>query len=511
MPDVYDAYRPLRNYLKKLDLVNSLGAIKWYINYFQLKDKPQQPSDMEIHPSFWKDGFTMLLPWQMAVLAREVIINSPVYGSRDDMRQWKHLAGSVNKLKEIDEYIAQNYINQGNIMHYFSKVMSHQQFVWQENRPNYQTMTRYYHIYQHPQIRPIFEKFFGLEVESFFIFSILTQGNYMKYLGLLYPPKIYLSKLKVTVEDYDKFMKHYSLPLDELRKRLVDASERKVDEHFFYYFDSLRRYPVILTEQDGKPSHVCPVPTYLYWRTTDGVYYELVNEKGFDQAIGESFKTYIGEVLNEQSYSRQLEILDADTHIKKSLPKPDWLFVDSSAVAFIECKAKRMTMGAKNELNYSPVTGGQLEKMAESVLQCYKAVADAQVRSYSKLSAVSGFYPIIVTLESWFMFGDIAEKLDKIVLSKAETEGVDIGLITKYPHLVLSSREFEDLVAVLRTKTLDEVLKPFFSDSKYDRWALSTYLNQEFKKESGGYHLFKTSILDTAIEQATGKKLDRPS
>jgi hypothetical protein len=507
MPDVFDAYKPLRNYLKKLDTVNSLGAIKWYIQYFQLKEKPKQPSDLEVHQSFWTNGFTMMQPWHMALLAREVIINSQPLGSGEDMRQWKHLANSVNKLKDIDEYIAQNYVNQDNILHLVSKVMSHQQFVWQENRPNYQTTTRYFHIYQHPEVRPIFEKFFGLKVETYFIFSLLVQGNFMNYLGLFYPPKIYLSKLKVTTEDYDKFMKHYSLPLDELRERLLDPSERKLDESFFYYFDSLRRYPLILTEQDGKPSHVCPVPTYFFWRTTDGVYYELINEKGFDQAIGEAYKSYIGDVLNEQTYSRKLEIIDADKFIKKELPKPDWLLVDGERAAFIECKAKRMTIGAKSELNYTPVTEAQLEKMAEAVLQCYKAVADAQKRKYAELSSAKRFYPIITTLESWFMFGDVAEKLDEIVATKATEQGIDPKLIKDNPYQVLSSREFEDLVAVLRTKTLEEVLDPFFSEPEYERWSLSTFLNRQFKKESGNYRLFKKNILDTAIEQATGKKM----
>src|SRR6266702_404635 len=284
MPDVYDAYKPLRNYLRNTNLITSLGALRWYINYFQFADNQPPPSDMRVDPIFYKKGMIFLPPWHVAVLARELIINSRPSSLMllHDLRQWNKLANAINMLKAIDEYIAQSYVDQGNVLHLISKIFPHQQFVWQENKPNIQTMTRYYYIYRNPKVRKIFEKYFGLSVEAHFILGMMAWANYKNFLGIEYPPT-FDTRFKLTNADYELFLKHYALTLEELQKRLQDPQERKMGPEFFYYFDSLRRYPMILTKINGKESHICPVSTYLYWRVTDGIYYELINEKGFDQ------------------------------------------------------------------------------------------------------------------------------------------------------------------------------------------------------------------------------------
>lgn len=512
MPDLYEPYKPLRNYLRKVDLINGLGAIRWYINHFQTNNPPPPPTDMEVDVALLNDkdrAFTIYLPWQMTVLAREVIINSATTGYTKDLRKLRDFAAGLNKVKAVDDYIGKHYVDQTNIMHTLSKLMSHQQFVWQENRPNHQTWNRYYCIYQHKDVRPIFEKFFGISVEKFFVLSMLTWYNYTQFLGMFYPPDIKLDKIGGTLADYDLFLKHYALTLDELREKLTNtAEERHFGSDFFYYYDSLKKYPVILVEVEGRAMHICPIPTYLYWRTTDGIYYELINQHGFDQALGEAFKSYIGEVINKQTCSRTVCVLDADTYIKRELPRPDWIFIDSGSAMFIECKSKRMTMSAKTEPSYTPITEGQLQKLAESILQCYKAVIDAVQHKYSDLSKVRNYYPIVVTLESWYVVGDIAAKLKDEVLKEATKQGVDPKAISTHPYLVLSAQDFENLISVLRTKPLSEVLPPFFSDQQYDEWQFDSYLGHVYPSESKGYKLFSKNFLTETVEKMMGKNLN---
>jgi hypothetical protein len=395
MPDVYAAYKPLRNYLTASNLIGSLSALRWYINYFQFLDPQSPPSDMQVDRIFYRRGMALFPPWELAILARELIINSTSTSLTlpHDLRRWNDLARAVNKLKNIDEYIPKHFLNQGNLMHALSKVVSYQQFVWQENRPNRQTMTRYYYIYRHPRLRPIFEQYFNISVEVHFVLGTAAWMHYSNYLGLDYPLSIDLPGTNLTDTDYNSFLKSYCLPLEELKRRLNDPQERRVDSASFYYFDSLKRFPIFLTRLDGNPSHVCPVPTYLYWRVTDGIYYELVNERGFDQAIGSAFKDYCGEVLNAQSYSRSVTVIDADSYIDSNLPKPDWLIIDEDSTAFVECKAKRMTLAARSNVNFSPATDEQLKKLAEAVIQCYLALVNAR-------GSTTRYFPAIRTW-SW--------------------------------------------------------------------------------------------------------------
>jgi hypothetical protein len=507
--DVYDAYKPLRNNLRNVDLINGLGAVRWYINYSQMKTPLPPPRDMEVEPLIYdKKGFTIFLPWQLAVLSRELIINSPLEGYSKDLRKKRDLASALNKVKAIDDYIGEHFVNQSNIMHVVSKVMAHQQFVWQENRPNHQTWNRYYYIYQHKDVRPIFEKYFGISVEVFYCFSMIAWHNYTQFLGLNYPPNIQMEKIGATLDDYKLFIKNYALPLDELRTKLTDKAERHIDYDFFYYYDSLKKYPLILTKIDGQDTHICPIPTYLYWRTTDGVYYELLGQKGFDQALGEAFKTYIGEVINKQKYSRSLVTLDGDTFIAKGLPKPDWIMIDTDTALFIECKSKRMTIDAKNEHSFTPVTEAQLQKLAESVIQCYKALIDALQRKYTELSKVKNFYPMVVTLETWYIVGDIAAKLKAEVLKEASKAKIGSEIIEKYPYIVVSAHEFENSIIIIRNEKLGTIIPPFFDDKQYDEWQFDTYLSHVYPKTIGEHKLFDKNFLTEAIEKIVGYPIE---
>lgn len=501
--DIYDDYKPLRNYLRNTNLIDSLGALRWYINYSQFTDPPAPASDMQVNALFYKgmNHMIFLPPWQLAILARELIINAPLTSgsSLHDLRNWKDIASAVNKVKAIDEGVSKKYVSQQNVLHILSKIYPHQQFVWQENKPNKQTMTRYYYIYRNDELRPIFEKFFGISVETHFVLGALAWLNYKQFLGLTYPPSGFDKNFTVTLEDYNLFLKHYAISLEELREELQSSTERKMNAEFFYYFDSLRRYPMILTKLNGVDSHICPVPTYLYWRVTDGIYYELVNEKGFDQAIGKGFKDYIGEVLAEQSYPTDIKVIDADKFISESLPKPDWILVQSETCAFVECKAKRMTLEARTDINVNPATETQLEKLAESIIQCYLAVLDAKERSYKQLGLMKTIFPMVVTMENWYIFGDVMALLDVKVKAVATKKGVDWTFIKDHPYLVLSAQEFETMSVLMKSKNLSEIVSPFLSDKKYEQWQFETYLFDKFPEESKSYELFKDNAIDIAL------------
>lgn len=503
MPDVYEAYKPLRNYLRATNLIGSLSALRWYVNYYQFLDPQSPPSDMEVNRIFYQRGMTILAPWQAATLVRELVINSTATSLTlpHDLRRWHDLASAVNKLKEIDEYISKNFLNQGNLMHALSKVVSHQQFVWQENRPNRQTMTRYYYIYRHARLRPIFEQYFGISVEAHFVLGTVAWMHYINYLSLDYPPSIVLPGVSLANTDYDLFLKSYSLPLEELKRRLNDPQERRMDSALFYYFDSLKRFPMILTRLNGKPSHICPVPTYLYWRVTDGIYYELVNENGFDQAIGSAFKDYCGEVLHAQPYSRAVKIIDADCYIDPNLPKPDWLIIDENAVAFVECKAKRMTLTARSDVNFNPATDEQLRKLAESVIQCYLALDNAKRKSYRELQAATKYFPVVVTMENWYVFGDVMGKLDQKVKELASQKGLDHQIISSNPYLVLAAQEFEAVSVLLRSVALADIVEPFLTDVKYHQWQFTSYLQDVFPEKIKNFQVFESSLLDIVIDR----------
>lgn len=506
MSDVYDLYKPLRNYLRKVDLSVSLGPLRWYINYNQLASPPAKPDDIEIHRDFWTNSLLMAPPWQLAFIVRELLIEGRPGGEKD-LRKWNDYGPVIDKVRKLDNEISGRVLSQGNAYHYVSKVLPHVQFVWQENRPNHQANTRYYSLFKDEPLRSIFEAHFGLSIEKYFAISATLWGTYVTSMGVNYPPTMDF-KGTLTNADYDNFIKHYALPLDELRKRLLDPVERKMDETFPLYYDSLKKYPLILMELGGQLGHICPVPTYLYWRTTEGIYYDLIGAlksdpakyDAFGGALGDAYGTYVGAVLQDQPYNRPVAIIDADAKIKFGDPKPDWFIVDDKSVALIECKAKRLTLAAKHDMSFSPATEDELKKLAKMIIQVYKALIFAQNNRLPYLGTPQTWYPIVVTLENWYILGDMKTQLDQLVNSMAIAAGIPAQTIIDHPYLAIASDEIENVALALRNNSLDKILHDFVTDPQYRGWSLKTYLSQKFKKEISTYELFQKNPLDEGLK-----------
>src|SRR5262249_4092861 len=74
---VYELYKPLRNYLREVGLLESLGVIRAYAAFLQFK-RPF-PFDIEVHRSLL-DARTVadrsLYEWELDVLVRELILNA---------------------------------------------------------------------------------------------------------------------------------------------------------------------------------------------------------------------------------------------------------------------------------------------------------------------------------------------------------------------------------------------------------------------------------------------------
>lgn len=512
MSDIFDLYKPLRNYLRKADLSTCLGPLRWYINYTQFAIPPDKPDDLEVHREFWSNPLAYTPPWQLAIIVRELILEANLDSGTLDFRRWKDFAGAVNKVKELENNLSKRFIGQGDVYHYISKILPHQQFVWQENRPNHRASTRYYTIFNGEPLRSMFEEHFGINIEKYFLISTTMLGTYMTNLGLNYPPTIQFKENPFDNTDYDNFISHYALPLDELQRRLKDPAERRMDETFPIYFDSLKRNPIIFTDLGGLPSHVCPIPTYLYWRTTDGIYYDLIEAfradtvkfEAFGSALGEAYSQYVGKVLGDQPYNRTVAIVDADSVIEFGKPKPDWFIVDNDSVALVECKTKRLTLGAKTDMTFSPATETELKKLAKAVVQVYKALRYAKDNQLSYLGSPSCYFPIVVTMENWYIFGDMQRHLDVLVQETATVDGVPEQLLRDNPYTLIASDEIENLSIALRTNPLDTILTPYLTDDKYNGWSLKTYLLQQFKPAPADKDLFEVNPLSKAFEKLTG-------
>jgi hypothetical protein len=104
---VYDLYKPLRNLLLQYSLLDSLSVVHAYAQYIQFSCP--LPSNIEVNPILYArhKPERQIYEWQLDLLAREIILNSPACGPKT-LRSWPQFAKAINAIKDLEEkvYIA---------------------------------------------------------------------------------------------------------------------------------------------------------------------------------------------------------------------------------------------------------------------------------------------------------------------------------------------------------------------------------------------------------------------
>lgn len=255
--DISDTYRPLRNHLRRVSLLESLGVIRAYAQHFQFR-RPF-PKDIQVHDSLLLAGGTAqrdLQLWELETLTREVILNSPDDASGEkSLRNWDYFAGAINKIKDIDNAIARFY-TRANLIHELHR-LAHRQFPWQR-APNQRALARYFYIFSNPPLDTILRSVLGLSARELYLAGMAFTGSILDDLVLDNPPSTDIPDLAPDL--IARFVTRFSRPLAEIRSKLGAA--QKLDENYFYTFNPLVAYPMIGMTVRGRESLVVPLSTY---------------------------------------------------------------------------------------------------------------------------------------------------------------------------------------------------------------------------------------------------------
>jgi hypothetical protein len=488
MPNnAYGSWTPLRNALRKLDLNDTLSVIRAYSAFRTLRTRTPFPTDMEVHPSVYSDVRT-ILPWDMEILAREaIIVCSSQPSTKYTARKWNTFSNLVNKLREVDNYISEYLVSDEKILQEVTVRLAHQQFKYQTEYPNMLGLVRYSRIFGHAAVEPIIKTKTGLSAKQLFTIGAGFWFQYTsQYLGIYYPLDT-LALPGITQADCDKFMQLYSLPIKQIKQRLT--AERKLDDTFMYQFHALQSHPLIFTELNGRPAYICPMPTLFFWRITSGLFYDLIKERGFDQAFGTSFQDYIGEMLKKTLDGTSATVYpeEPDTRPKRA----DWIIDQPTSFMLVECKTKRMTIGARTTIQDSNELHAQLEVVAEAVVQSYQAL-----EAYKNGKYRPQHYPYdpakcpcicVVTLENWHLMGPQLEKLREIVKDRLLRVGLDTNLNQQAPFIICSVNELEEFAYLLKTNELTDVVRNYWDDPEKSSWEFISYLRVRYKDEIKSY------------------------
>lgn len=464
-------FEDFKEKLCQVGFIDTMQVIWGYMRNLQFNK--EIPSDIELPPKYDIHSDVNLRrlngigEWEFDLILFYSILLSPKNTiPRYSLKEFKNLGSVVNDIRKIRDELEGTLKNdKDRVSREFFRVM-HRQFPWQENINIFYTY-RFYKIFSHPTLNELIYKKTGLSIKELYMCGILITGYFNNY--FCSKTQIKSTVTGITDAMLNSFIKFFSIQTEEFIKKY--KSTYTIDDSFLYNFNPVRSYPILI----HKSNFYCPIPTYLFWKMTNGIYYDIVNEKGFDNAIGESFEKYCGLVLQKSVTKKSIEVFSEISYGKPIKKSSDWILRERNTILFIECKAKRLRLGSKVFLTKSDDIEKDLLKMKDFLVQTYKAANEAIENKIPGIICKehTKLYILVLTLEEWFVSFNptIDQKIRQMVSTELGSLGLSDTLIDKYPYFITSISSFERDC---------QVINKFGLGKFYDKMVLNEV--QELKK-----------------------------
>ncbi|MDA3840569.1 MAG: hypothetical protein PF572_05780 [Patescibacteria group bacterium] len=480
--EVYNLYKPLRNHLRPVGIENAFYAIWAYLNFFQFNNAiPNNIQVDKIITDSKNDARRFLSEWELSLLAREMIVNGQenLSGATKNFQNYNYFSNAINKIKEFESNLSKLYINKNNILTELRR-LSHRQFPWQQ-KPNSVDFIRYYKIYNNERLKEIAENKLKLSIQQWYTIGTAITG------GILSHPKLNIDS-EITIAGITK--KHFDIFINFTSTNLTDLKEiiqRDVDydDQYVYAFNPLEYYPLIKI----KKYYYCPIITFLIWRMTSGIYFDLVNEKNFGNNFGFAFQDYIEEISKKVFKNKKIAFIPEEKYYvntKTQKDSVDFIIKKNNLAFFVEAKAKRIQNKSKTQLLSNETMEKDLNILAEDILQIYKTIRDYKNGCYKhfKYDKSIIIYPLLVTLEDWYLFGEDVNNLKEKVKQKLITAKLSLNCLDEMPYTTCSIKNYEHLVQVINNIEINVIMndwfKPEHNGHNFGQFLFSNY-SKHFK------------------------------
>lgn len=443
--DIFAAYKPLRNTLRQLPLFDSLYVIWAYANHLQFGCN--FPQDIDVHHSYkyQKDYFaksSLINLWDLELLAHEALVccAEQRVTSVHSLRNWQTMAKAINSLKRIDGAIAERHLGKNNRFAAIERSM-YRQFFWND-AGSPRSFIKYYKIYGDPPLSDLVRKKYGFDIVQIIAVILAIKGYFMTYFSIPNPPVSTLRGLSANA--LSKFLRVIYQPPEAYQKRF--GTPDRFDENYMYCGTMLRQFPLVdlVEPASGGRRLACPLVNRFYQRCTEGIYYDIVGEPGFDNAFGAAFQSYVGEVL-QRGYSRGRPLPEEEYPSGKGHKRTvDWIVDDDGAALFIECKTKRLRL--EGTIKLSPeFQDADVGALAGAVCQVYKSITDCLDGRYVnfRVHGNKAIYPVIVTLTDWLFPPDLLTRVHEKVRAGFARDKIAMAMLDKYPYSLTSVDDLE--------------------------------------------------------------------
>lgn len=469
---VYTAYKPLRNFLRQCNIDASLADV-WQ---FALHIRADGPAPCELGmPPYDVRGYAY--PWDLPVIAREVILHADPGGSRR-LRSRDAWARIINGIRAVGAAAAKERLELDDVMSELHRV-GHLQFPWQQGSTE-ASLVRYLKVFGAPELERILVQKTGFSVRHYFFLGMWLAGHLRSRFDI--NARQDFTAFGIPQEQSYRFFLGLSKPVQQLRE-LILASQ-KYDASWEYVWNPLEATPLVSLDA-ANPHHLhCPVPDLLMRRFSMGMYYDLVKAPNFNIAFGPAFQNYIGEVLRKVFDGTQVLIhAEEEYQVGKQLHHgADWILEDPTANLFLECKTKRMVQRAKVSVG-GPDLEEEIGVLAGAVVQLYKNVLEAHAGKSNWRTNGLPSYALVVTMEDWFMFGPLPQTMLANAVHKGMSDaGLDCQLLDRVPYGIASARELEGFANIIRAVGIQRFFRGKATE-EYRAWMWTDYARKNFPEQ----------------------------
>jgi hypothetical protein len=478
MIDLYPAYKPFRNYMRRFAIAPSLLQLWGY--FVCVTENRVLHSSLAVGKPPHLDLRTHLYPWDLEILVREVILNAGERGS-DGLHQWKGLAEAVNHVRHLEGVPYEEGDVRADIMIDLQRI-PHRQFRWQSgNAKRAAQIVRAWKIFGSDELDAKVQAQIGMSMHQLLRLGMAVTG------GLLSRPVMNLgtdySALGVPPAASRQLFERLTCDLPTLRDRTRQCQQ--YNDAWLYASFPLEHTPLIRLDPINPDQLVCPVPRYLFNRVTSGVFYDIVNSDGFASAYGDAFQRYVGEVISATVSTPAFSVVEERPYAENKARLKhgtDWIVSDTTGHLFIECKTKRLSLGSKNVTDPEAVAR-DLTAMTQAIVQNYKNIFDAKKGITAWHPDGLPIYPVVVTLEDWHLFsthftGQLQDEVSKALVA----EKIDPVIVNDMPYTVTSVSELETVLQVVATRGISPVFA-HKTQADYWTWAWTGFLPNYFPEE----------------------------
>ncbi len=473
---MYEAYKPFRNYMRRFALTPALVHI-WRLSQHLEHDAPLA-REMGPPPARWGESQKLaghLFAWDLDILVREIILHGQPAGAV--LERWNDLAVAINHLRRLDNVAARAFFAEGgDVMREVHRI-AHRQFPWQMP-PNRNSLLRYMRIFGREDIEPIVLQQTGLTVLELNRLTFAASGHFLRQPGLSTDQSY--AAIGVDAETSRRYFDRLCSDVPTLRAAV--QKEQRYDGAWLYAWNPLRARPLIRFDPAHPDRVLCPIPSLLMRRVSEGLYYDLIEVPAFANAFGASFQTYVGEILSLSCPSPRFELLaEREYRVGKNRKDGvDWILQDADATLFIECKTSRLRIDAKVSSDTDALEDA-LDRLAQAVAQHYKNIADALAGLTHWAPSGRTPYPLVVTLEDWWVFNPtIYGLLDSGVRHHLAQAGLDPDLPDKMPYTIASAAELEIASGIMARVGVERFMREK-TTNEHRQWAVSPFASSVFE------------------------------